>query len=214
MRCQIVFRGGRVQTGRPVAAKIHIDPPRLDHRRGRGVTVHAVAQRLRLVGMKQFLIEPHLAALGIQAEDEEIVSVLRCRGQPDLAAHHHRRGPAAIRDRRLPLHVLRLAPTQRQSGRLRILCRRGMTVAERPAKLRPILSSRNGREQQQRTDQAKGESHRNIFLGTGRKITYAFGKVAGTRRLWATLQDTGDYLSTGPSPPIVLAPNGVSNNGS
>ena len=159
------FPGGRVQTGRPVAAKIHIDPPRLDHRRGRGVTVHAVAQRLRLVGMKQFPIEPHLAALGIQAEDEEIVSVLGGRGQPDLAAHHHRRGPAAIRDRRLPLHILRLAPVERQSGRLRILGRRGMTVAERPAKLRPILSSRKGREQQQQTDQAIGESHHHVFRG-------------------------------------------------
>src|ERR1039457_3545674 len=94
-----------VEARRPKAAEMDIDPARLNHGRGRRVTIHggAVAERLRVIAVEHLLIEMNLAAVGIHTDGEEVMAIVRGRGHPDLAAHHHRGGPAAIGDLRLPL---------------------------------------------------------------------------------------------------------------
>ena len=83
--------------------------------------------------MNQLFVEPNSTGFGIHADGEEIMAIFRRRGQPDLAAHHDRRGPAAMRNFRFPFHVVRFAPGQRQAFGI------GMAVTVRPAKLRPVF---------------------------------------------------------------------------
>ena len=114
-----------VEAGRAVAAKVDVDAPRFDDRRRRGVTVHRdrVAEGLRVVAVKHLLVEANRASLGIHADGEEVMAIHRRGGQPDLAAHHDRRGPAAKRNLGLPFDVVRLAPVQRQARE--VWCRPG-----------------------------------------------------------------------------------------
>ena len=132
----------RVQARRPKAAEVDIDPARLNHRRRRGVTIHrsAVAERFRVVAVKHFFVEANLAGFGIHTDGEEVMAILRRRGQPDLAAHHHRRGPAAIGNLRFPFDVVRLAPVQREADGFGVARGRDMAIAPRPAELRPVRS--------------------------------------------------------------------------
>src|SRR5882762_5206632 len=105
-----------IQTCRSEAAEVDIDPARLDRRRRRRVTVHrgTVAERLRIITVKHLFVESNLAGLSIHANGEEIVAILRCGRQPDLAAHHYGSGPTPVRNLRLPFDVVRFAPMQRQ----------------------------------------------------------------------------------------------------
>ena len=132
----------RVQAGGAVTAEMHIDSSGLNRRRGRGITVHRVAQRLGLLTMKEFLVVPDLAGLGIHADDKKIVALGRGRGQPNLAAQDYRRGPAAIGDFRLPFDVVGFAPAQRQPQHGRVARAGRMSIAPGAAKLRPIGSGR------------------------------------------------------------------------
>src|ERR1039457_5745834 len=134
----------RVEARRPKAAEMDIDPARLNHGRGRRVTIHrsAVAQRLGVIAVEDLLIETNLAAVGIHTGGEEVMAIVRSRGHPDLAAHHHRGGPAAIGDLRLPLDIVRLAPMQREADELGVTRRRRAAIAPGPAELRPVRSRR------------------------------------------------------------------------
>src|SRR5690349_10697320 len=120
-----------VETRRPVTAKMDVNPTRLDHWRGRAVSIDLVAERLRIVRVKQLFVEANLAGFGVHTNGKEVVAILRRRGQPDLAAHHHRGGPAAIRNLRFPFDVVRLAPMQRQAAEFLIARSRDMPVTTR-----------------------------------------------------------------------------------
>ena len=74
----------RVQTGGPVAAKVNIDSARLNHRRRCGVAVGRIAQRARLLVVKNFLIVKNLAAVPVHADDEHLLPVSRSGRQPYL----------------------------------------------------------------------------------------------------------------------------------
>src|SRR4051812_15266765 len=86
------------QASRGCAAEMHIDSARLDEPCRSGVGVHGstVAERLGVVRVKDLLIEPDLASVGVNAEGGGVVPVLGCRGEPNLATHHQRRRPAAL----------------------------------------------------------------------------------------------------------------------
>src|ERR1039458_3854956 len=136
--------GARVEARRPKAAEMDIDPARLNHGRGRRVTIHrsAITQRLRVIAVENLLIETNLAAVRIHTDGEEVMAIVRRRGHPDLTAHHNRGGPAAIGNLRLPLDIVRLAPMQREADELGVTRRRRMAIAPGPAELRPIRERR------------------------------------------------------------------------
>src|SRR5437773_6785936 len=87
----------RVQTGRAESAEVDIDAARFDRGRRRRVTIHggAIAERLRIIAVKHFLVETNLAGFGIGANGEEIMAIFGRRRHPNLAAHYDWRGPAA-----------------------------------------------------------------------------------------------------------------------
>jgi hypothetical protein len=101
--------------------------------------------------MKKLFVEAHFSSVSIQTQDEEVVAVFSGGGQPDLAVHHNRAGPATIRDGSLPFDVLRFAPVEREADEPGVAASRDMPVAPRPAKIRPIRFRSNrfagGREQ-------------------------------------------------------------------
>ena len=130
--------GGGVETGGAVAAEVNVHAARLDRGRRRRVAVDGVAEWLGIVAVKQFLVVHDFAGFGVDADGKELVAVFGRGGQPDLAVHDHRRGPAAVRNRRLPTDVFRFAPRERQADGRRRTRRGNMTVAVRPAKLGPV----------------------------------------------------------------------------
>src|SRR5438132_45462 len=140
-----------VQARRPKAAEVDIDPGPLDHRRRRRVTIHrgTVAQRLWIVSVKHLFVEANLSGFCIHTDGEEVMAVLRRCRQPDLAAHHHRRGPTAIRDFRFPFDVVRLAPVKRKAAELGVTWSRDMAITPWPAEFRPVRSRCRPAEGQQ-----------------------------------------------------------------
>src|SRR5437899_152852 len=88
--------------------------------------------------MKHLFVEANLSGFGLHADDEEIVPVFSSGGQPNLAAHDHGRGPAAIRNRSFPLDIFRLTPMQRKANDVGITRGRGVSIAPRPAELGPL----------------------------------------------------------------------------
>ena len=107
----------------------------LDDRRGRGVSV-IVADLLRLRDVEDMPVVQNASGVLIDADGVQFVPVGRRRRQPDLIAVDHRRGPAAIVDRRFPRHVLVLRPSGRQVRRVR------MTIAGWAEQLPPGFFSR------------------------------------------------------------------------
>src|SRR5437762_14225886 len=83
----------------PKTAEVNINPTWLNHRRRRGIGIHggAIAQRFRVVAVEYLFVKTHPAGVGIEPDREEVMAVLGGRGHPDLAVHHHRIGPSAIR---------------------------------------------------------------------------------------------------------------------
>src|SRR6476659_2730011 len=88
----------RVQTRRPEAAEMDVNPSWFDYRRRCCVTVHgsAIAEWLRHVAVEDGFVEENLAGFGIHADGIKIMAIDCRRGHPDLAAHHHRCGPTAM----------------------------------------------------------------------------------------------------------------------
>ena len=140
---QRLSRGG-VQTRRSKTAKVNIHASHLNHRRRRGVAIHrgAIAQRLRIVRVKQVFVKENLARLFVHADGVEIVALDRRSRHPNLSAHDHRGGPSAMRNLRLPLHIVRLAPRQRQPDGFGVTGSQNRPVASWPAKLGPVRPGR------------------------------------------------------------------------
>ena len=134
--------GFRVETRCAEAAEVDIDPAGLNHGRGGRITIHrcSIAERLGVIAMKYFFVEPNLSSVGVQTDGKEIVAVLRRCGHPDLASHHNRRGPASMWERDLPFDVVRLAPVKWQTHGPGVTRRRDMAIAPRPAELWPVRS--------------------------------------------------------------------------
>src|SRR2546426_5732292 len=73
--------GFRVQTCCAEAAEVDIDPAGLNHGRGGRITIHrySIAERLRVIAVKYFFVEPNLSSVGVHTGGEEIVAILsRC----------------------------------------------------------------------------------------------------------------------------------------
>src|SRR5262249_11522330 len=109
-----------IQASSPEAAEVKIHAPRFDNRRRSRVTIHrsAVAERFRVIAVKQFLVEQNFSGFLIDTNRKEIVSVLCRRCQPHLAAHNYRGCPTFIWNLCLPLYIIGFAPVQRQSNGL------------------------------------------------------------------------------------------------
>src|SRR5213595_3479323 len=89
---------------------------------------------LGLLDLKNLFIAENLAGAAVYAYDEQFASVLRGGGEPDFVTHNYRRGPCPAVNRRLPLHIFRFAPGQRQIPGV------GAAIPVRPAELRPVLT--------------------------------------------------------------------------
>src|SRR3954454_2793141 len=76
-----------VQASGAVAAKMHINAALLDYRRRRGVTINSVAERLRVLTMKDLFVEADSSCFRIDTDSKKIMPVLCGGGQPDLPAH-------------------------------------------------------------------------------------------------------------------------------
>src|SRR6187200_2816339 len=86
----------RIETGCPVAAKMHINPTTFAHRRRRGVSVHRIAEWLGLVAVEELLRMLDLPRIGIDTENVEVMSIGRRGRQPDLFVEHDGRRPPAV----------------------------------------------------------------------------------------------------------------------
>ena len=167
------------QARRTGASEVDINPARLDEGRRRGVTIHrgTVAERLRVVGVKHLFVKPHFAGFGVHTDGKTIVAVFRRGGQPHLAAHHHRSGPAAMWNRRFPFDVVRLAPVYGQPDETGIAWRCDVAVSARPAELRPVRSyrPREGNQNQQQDEAFQ----RTLLVAHGGRVTRLLGQVNG-----------------------------------
>ena len=107
------MRGG---AGRPEG---HVDAARLDHRRGRGVGVEGVRElRRRRRGTASGRGRSCRVSWSTPRRTARWPSGVAVVSQIWLPEHDRRRPGAAV-DRRLPAHVLRLAPRDRHGGALR-----------------------------------------------------------------------------------------------
>src|SRR5438105_10094765 len=77
-----------VQASGSKAAKMHVNPSRLNHGRRGGIAVHrgAIADRFRVIAVKYTLVEPNLPCVRIQTDGEKVVSILPGCRQPHLIA--------------------------------------------------------------------------------------------------------------------------------
>src|ERR1035438_7622998 len=98
----------------------------------------------------------HLAGLSIQAEQEQILLLIRTGGENAIFPNH-RRSAAIARHRSNPDHVFRLAPLGRQT----LLRRRAIEI--RPAPLRPVLSTSGQYDQERQGKGNKQSSHKVTF---------------------------------------------------
>ena len=71
---------------------------------------------LRRRVLEESLVEQDLAGLAVHADREHLAAILSGGGHPNLPAPNDRRGPAAVVNRRLPTHILRLAERHGQPG--------------------------------------------------------------------------------------------------
>ena len=169
-----------VETRGAVRAEVTIQPAVFDHRAGRSKRV----QRVNRVGVffdHQFHIVQQLAGGAVDTHgphaeppgqiqrliprvcgEQFFLVLFRNRrfdrgGEPDLIPFNHRRRPPAPRQRSFPRDVLRFAPSHRQ------ILRRGMTLAIRPAPLRPIGGDRDLRQTKHRRQNCnpRRTSHQN-----------------------------------------------------
>src|SRR6267154_4459593 len=102
------FTSGCIQAGSAEAAEVDIYPPRLEHRRRCCVAIHrgAVAERFRIITVKHLFVEANLAGFGVETDGKKVMAIQRRGSQPDLAAHHYRRGPTTMRHLRFPFDVI------------------------------------------------------------------------------------------------------------
>src|SRR5439155_13412402 len=106
------------------------DTARFNDRRRRGVAVELMTE-LGLLHVKNLLVAQNLAGASLHANDEQFAPVFRRRREPDLVTRNYRRRPRLAANRRLPLHIFRFAPGQRQIAGV------GTAVTVWPAELRP-----------------------------------------------------------------------------
>ena len=164
--------GGGIHTRRAVRAEVKKHAALLDDRRGRRVRVVA-RDSLRLGDIEQMQIMQHLAGVFIDAKAEELLPILRRRGQPYLFTVNHRRGISPIMNRRLPRDILGLRPFDRQ------ICRRRMPIPTWPAELGPWFGPEKGRRDEQgddhpnRLERFDGNSHEEYRDASRRVDQYA-----------------------------------------
>ena len=121
-----------------------VDAPRLHRRRRRRVGVERV-RVLRRRDLEQLDVAQDLPALLVERQDRQLAAILGRRRQPDLVVEDDGRRPGAAVNRRLPAHVLRFRPRQRQA------LRRRRAKAVGAAELRPL---------RRRTGDADDDEHR------------------------------------------------------
>ena len=152
------FARFRVQTSRSWRAERHINAARFYDRRRRGVTVELMTE-LRLLDLEDPLVPQNPAGAAIHAKNEQAAPVFGRRREPDLVAQNDGRRPCLAVDRRLPLHVFRFTPGQRQIAGV------GPAVAVRPAELRPVLARPRRDRQQGCVHEKKHSRHSRSGIG-------------------------------------------------
>ncbi len=153
-----------VEGRRPVAAEVDVDASLLDDGSGRRVAVvHPRVGRRRHV--EELGVEENAPVVAAEGHDEKLLAVRGGGGQPDLSSENHRRRPTAPVDRRLPGHVLGLAPLARQAHGF------GVPGPGGTAELRPLV----GRSGQTAEGEEEGQQ--------GRANSRTHGGLDSTREL-------------------------------
>src|SRR5580658_2433243 len=152
------FGRGGVQTGRAIAAEMEVNATGFNRQRRSGVAINIIAQRLRNIAVKKFFVETYFPGINVQTQGEEVMSIFRGSGQPDLAVHYYWRGPAAIWYLGFPFDVFRFAPMEWKADEVGVSGRRDMAITPRPAKFRPVRSS-SGRATGERDQEGNGNGY-------------------------------------------------------
>src|SRR5581483_3527007 len=97
-----------------------------------------------LVGVKQVFVDLYFAGGFIETDRVKVMAVRRGGRQPNDAVQDDGRAPAAMWYRRLPDHVVRNAPPERQQFRMHARPSTNAAVLIGAAEFRPIGQSGSG----------------------------------------------------------------------
>ena len=137
-----------VDAGDAGRTKCDVNAPRLNNWCRRGIAVELVA-KLRLGDIKKLAVQQHASCVTVEAKHGQLVAILRSRCCPNLVSPNDRARPSLAVDGSFPLYVFRVRPLQRQAGGVSV------SIAARPAKLRPVFLSGKG----QGDDEEKKAAH-------------------------------------------------------
>lgn len=93
-----------------VGFELKINSPRLDYSGRRGIGVHRIGKRFRVVARNENAVEKDFSALLIEANYRHLTSILRCRRQPDFPLGNNRGRPSESVNVDFPRDILFLGP--------------------------------------------------------------------------------------------------------